>query len=220
MFRLNLLTCLFCIIPCAFIFSQEYKVLDESNLGWKKIKEKNGFIVLTKESETTPIKSIRVIFEFEASLESVYEVLSDIDSYSEWIFKAKKANLIDSVDSTKYYYYINFDMPFPVWDRDNVIFTTIQKDMKKGVVTFDSVAAPSYIPDVDGIVRVQTLESHWHIKEIENGMIHIDYHGFADPSGSIPTWLANLALTSGPTKSFEEFKVRVNELDKSKQGLR
>lgn len=219
MFKLNILTFLLCIIPCSFIFSQEYKVLDESNLGWKKVKEKNGFLVLSKESDTTNIKSIRVIFEFEASLESAYEVLSDIDSYTEWIYKAKKANLIDTVDSTKYYYYINFDMPFPVWDRDNVILTSIEKDMEKGIVLFDSVAAPSYIPEEDGIVRVQTLESHWHIEQKEKGIIYIDYHGFADPCGNIPSWLANLALTAGPTKSFERFKDRVTELDKYKQGL-
>lgn len=216
MFRISIFLVLFGLNPSLNLFSQEFKVLDESYVGWEKVKEKNGFLVLSKQSDTTAIKSIRVIFEFKASLESAVEILSDIDSYTEWIYKAKKANLIDTVSSNEYYYYINFDMPFPVWDRDNVILTSIHEDAENKMVSFSSKAAPNYIPEAKGIVRVQTLESHWKISQKENGMVHIDYHGFADPCGNIPNWLANLALTAGPTKSFEEFKLRVNALDKQK----
>ena len=199
---------------------QEFKVLDESFLGWEKVKEKNGFLVLVKESDTTNIKSIRVIFEFEATLDSAVEVLSDIDNYTKWIYKAKNAKLIDTINSFQYYYYINFDMPFPVWDRDNVILTSIFIDEENRMVSFDSVASPDYMPEAKGIIRVKTLESHWKIVEKDNGMIHIDYNGFADPSGILPSWLVNLALTAGPTKSFEGFKSRVNALDKKKlEGL-
>lgn len=220
MFRISIFLILFAAIPCSSLICQEFKVLDESFLGWEKVKDKNGFLVLVKESDTTEIKSIRVIFEFEATLESTVEVLSDIDNYTEWIYKAKKANLIDTINSFQYYYYINFDMPFPVWDRDNVILTSIFIDEENRIVLFDSVAAPNYIPESKGIIRVKTLESHWKIEEKEDGLIRIDYNGFADPSGSLPSWLANLALTAGPTKSFEGFKSRVNALDKQKlEGL-
>lgn len=180
---------------------------------WEKLTEKEEFLVYARKNKDSNIKEIRVVFEFEGSMENTLKVLSNVKGYPEWVYKSCESKVLDSLNSEQYYYYISFDMPFPVWDRDNVILTSVKKDSLTGTIYYDSYAAPDHIPDKKGMVRVQTLESHWKIQSIDGNRIHIDYNGLADPSGSIPTWLANLAITSGPTKSFEKFRDMVQALD-------
>lgn len=180
---------------------------------WEKLTEKDGFLVFSRKNMDTNIKEIRVIFEYYGSMKNTLRVLEDVAGYPNWVYKSIDAKIVDTITTDKYYYYISFDMPFPAWDRDNVILTNIRRDSFNQTVYYDSVAAPAQMPDKKGMVRVQNLESHWKIQQLENGKIRIDYNGLADPGGKIPTWVTNMVITSGPTKSFERFLERVQQLD-------
>lgn len=194
---------------CASQMNDNFLVDNE----WEKLTEKEGFLVYTRKNQESDIKEIRVTFEYEGSMESTLKVLSNVKGYPEWVYKSCESFVLDSIDASQYYYYISFDMPFPVWDRDNVILTNVKIDSLEKTIYYDSYAAPDHLPEKKGLVRVQVLESHWKIQELDNGKIHIDYNGLADPAGKVPTWLANLAITSGPTKSFEKFRDKVQALD-------
>lgn len=180
---------------------------------WEILTEKEEFLVYSRKNKDSNIKEIRVTFEYEGSMESTLKVLQDVAGYPGWVYKAMESKVLDTINAEQYYYYISFDMPFPVWDRDNVILTSVKKDTVNNILYYDSYAAPDQLPNKKGMVRVQNLESHWKISALENGIIHIDYNGLADPGGSVPIWVANLAITSGPTKSFEKFRDMVQALD-------
>lgn len=205
---------LFSILLSSICVAQVPSADISAETEWELQAEKDEFIVYTRKNKNSNIKEIRVIFEYEGSMENTLKVLSDVKGYPEWVYKSCESMVLDSINSEQYYYYISFDMPFPVWDRDNVILTSVKRDSLNKTIYYDSYAAPDHIPDKKSRVRVQTLESHWIIKDLGNQKIHIDYNGLADPAGSIPTWLANLAITAGPTKSFEKFRDMVQALDR------
>jgi hypothetical protein len=81
------------------------------------------------------------------------------------------------------------------------------------VMPFEAIAS-SKIPPVKGVVRMPSMRGHWILIPVEGGRAtDAEYQVFADPGGSLPDWLANLASKTLPRETIAGLRKQVGKVD-------
>jgi len=198
-----------CLLVMTFFFTDVFA--QSSDIPpWELMKEEGPLKVYTRKSQDSDIKELRMTTTMNASITDFIEALNDANSYKEWVYKCESSRLVRRISNTELYYQIETDFPFPLSDRDLVVRTQ-QKFDNFGNFYSDSYACPEHQPEENGVVRIQTFESHWKVIPQSDGSVYIDYNSKVDPAGNIPQWVVNLGLTVGPVKTMERFTQFVEE---------
>ena len=183
--------------------------------NWDFKKEKDGIKIYTRVSEDSPVKELRMVLELETNLSTIVAVFNDIPSYPKWVYKTSEARLLEKLSSQEVYYYSKSDLPWPIEDRDVVLYSSIQQNPHTRVVTSTSLATEGVLDEVSGITRIKLMESQWTFTPIAPGKVRMEYHLKSDPGGYVPAWLVNMALDQGPIETINRFRTRL-QLDKYK----
>ncbi|HEY4967214.1 MAG TPA: START domain-containing protein [Puia sp.] len=183
--------------------------------NWKLKTEKEGIKVYSSPFADSKIKALKVICTAEATLSQMTAVLLNIKEQDEWFYRTK-STILKQVSPTELYYYGEVDFPVPFSNRDFVERILLSQNPVTKIVTMEVQNLPDYIPPKKDIVRVTKSHCSWVIKPVNKNLILIEFKLFADPGGSIPSWLVNMMSTYGP---FEIFKKLKTELQKPEYAL-
>lgn len=190
-----LLICILSIIDLA--------VAQSSEGDWEKIKETDGFVVYTRSSDLSSVKEVKIDATFETNIDHFMKVLNDISAYPTWVYKCSHAHKLESMGENEFIYYVVSDIPFPLKDRDVIIHSKQWFDPAIQGYRTKSVALPGFVNEKPKRVRVPFLQSNWEIRAINENLVKIQYQILTEPGGSIPAWIVNLAITSGPIKTMK-----------------
>jgi hypothetical protein len=165
---------------------------------WEFAKEEDGIKVYTCHENGSANKSFRGETDITATLSSVSALIQDVEKFDEWdedvteieVLKYEKDKLID--------YYVVYDVPWPFQDRDLCVSATVTSDQETGTVTIVSSSIPDAVPVSKDNIRITDYRQKWIIQPEENGVVKVTVEGYADPAGSIPAWVANMAITKTP----------------------
>jgi hypothetical protein len=165
---------------------------------WEFAKEEDGIKVYTCYENGSANKSFRGETDITATLSSVSALIQDVEKFDEWdkdvteirVLKYEKDKLID--------YYVVYDVPWPFQDRDLCVAATVTSDPETGAVIIISGSVPEAVPLNKDIIRITDYRQKWIIRPKENGVVNVTVEGYADPAGSIPAWIANIAITKTP----------------------
>ena len=94
-------------------------------------------------------------------------------------------------------------MPFPIKNRDLVVRYIRKQDAITGVVTTMTEGAPDKIPHKEEFIRIPHFSSHYIIEPSLEGYLDMEYYLKIDPGGTLPSWLVNLAATTGPLSTMK-----------------
>jgi hypothetical protein len=108
-------------------------------------------------------------------------------------------------------YYSEVDLPWPVSNRDFIIRITLTQEPLTKVMTIVAENMPKYVPQKNGIVRIQKSYGIWQISPIDNKHVRVEYTLQVDPGGSIPAWLVNMVASTGPYQSFIGLRKQVKK---------
>ncbi len=178
---------------------------------WEKVIDNNEIKVFTRITDDSPIKEIRITASINSDIATFVEALTDVDNYMDWVYKCSAAYKLETVNANEFYYYSKSDLPFPVSDRDLVVHSKQWTDYDTGIIYSVSSGAASFIPNKKGVVRIPAFESTWKIIPVSPGQIEIEYHAATDPGGSIPAWIVNLGVSTGPYKTLQALKKKVEQ---------
>ena len=64
-------------------------------------------------------------------------------------------------------------------------------------------------PEVEGVVRIPRLAGHYILRYVTETLTEIEYQIDADPGGSLPSWLAELASRDLPYHTIRNLRNRV-----------
>lgn len=173
---------------------------------WKLVATKDNIQVFTRTPKHSDFKEIRITAIFDATLEKIMNALDDAESYKAWVYKCIVSKKVEILNELEFYYYIESDLPFPLTNRDLVVHSTKWKEKDKNIVHYFSSAKNKVVPVKEGIVRMTEYDSSWTITEIEKNKLNIEYQCSANPSGSLPAWLVNMAVTTGPLKTMQSLE--------------
>lgn len=165
---------------------------------WKFIKEKDGIKVYSRDQDSTNVKSFKGIADFNTTMEKMKKVIGRIESFDWWDESITEIKVLAYEEEKMIRYYLVYDVPWPLSDRDLCAEAIITNDPVTGVRKVRATALPGVVPEKKDMVRIQYYWQQWVMEPAENGIIHVTLEGSIDPGGSIPTWLVNMVITDTP----------------------
>jgi hypothetical protein len=182
---------------------------DLSGQDWKFIKEKDGIKIYTRNEENIPVKSFKGIVDLKTDMQKMSRVIGRIESFEWWEEDVSVINVLAYEEEKYIRYYLVYDVPWPLTDRDLCVEAIITNDSVTGFRKVRSTSIPDLLPETSDKVRIRYYWQQWTMEPQENGLVHVTLEGSVDPAGSIPTWIVNMVITDTPLNVITKVRKQV-----------
>lgn len=169
---------------------------------WVLKKDKDAIKIFTRDTENSSFKSVKVTCTIPGTLSQLTALLLDVSAHTQWVYNTKASYLVKQVNSNQQIYYSEIDLPWPLANREVVVFMNIVQDPVSKILQVNVDNAENQIPVKSGTVRVPASSVVWKVTPLEDNRLSIEYIGQVDPGGSVPAWVANPFTTKGPFETF------------------
>jgi hypothetical protein len=169
--------------------------------SWDFIKEKDGIKIYTRVETGRSLKSYKAVTDINVQAEKIYALMDDINNTDWWDKKLTQIDVLLHEKGKRTRYYMIYDLPWPVTDRDLCVEVTITTDPVTNERKVNAVALNGVIPESKDMVRIKDYLQMWTITPVGKELTHIVLEGFVDPAGSVPKWISNLLIIESPIKA-------------------
>ncbi len=183
--------------------------LQVSGQEWNFIKEKDGIKIYTKKEKGNSLKSFRGVTDIRASMEEVTHLIGNVKNLDWWDKNLREIRVLRYEPDKYSQYYLVYDAPWPVNDRDLCVEAKITDDPFNGTRTIMSTPMTDIIPEQPGIVRITNYWQRWIMTPGHHGKVHVVLEGYVDPAGSVPDWIYNFVITETPLKIMRGIKEKL-----------
>jgi hypothetical protein len=177
--------------------------------GWTFIKEKEGVYLYTHKEAGENLKSFKGVMEVRSTMSAVTNLISNPNNHDWWDENLTEIKVLQIENPKHFQYYLVYDVPWPLSDRDLVVDARVTVDPGSGKYVIFSTPLEGVVPEKPGMVRIKKYWQRWTVQPLGNGIIRITLEGFVDPAGNIPSWLYNMIITESPLKVMREVRKRV-----------
>lgn len=144
-------------------------------------------------------RSFKVEAELEGTVDALAHVLLDFENYTKWFWETRDSKLVKQVSSTEFIVYMVHNAPAGLPDRDTVLRGVLEPQTRtKPYVMLRVTAAPDYLPQKRGLVRMPAEEIAVKFSPVAPNKILVEAEGFFDAGGTVPAWAANFVQRSAP----------------------
>lgn len=179
--------------------------------SWDFIKEKDGIKIYTRKDPGSSLKSFKGVTDFHAPAEKVYNLIGNVKNLDWWDKNLREIKVLYYEKEKRSQYYLVYDAPWPVSDRDLCVDAVITTDPVTGVRTVYAVPLLNVVPENSKYVRIKNYWQRWTLTPIGNDMVHGVLEGHVDPGGSVPDWIYNMVITDTPLKIMRGLKARLEK---------
>ncbi len=171
--------------------------------AWRLHTDLDGIRIYMKDQPNSDVQAFKAIAVLAAPLENLMAVMANPLSCPEWVHGCVESRGFDETSFTHRYGYSVNDLPWPVQDRDSVLFIHTSNNPDSGTITIDMWGVADKLPKQDGLVRIHQAESRYIFRSLDDTTTEVTWLQHAEPGGSIPTWLVNALLVDLPMKSLQ-----------------
>lgn len=166
--------------------------------SWNLVKEQDGIKIYTRQEAGKALKAYKGTATIQAPAEKILAMLEDVNHTEWWDESITRFNVLTYEKNKRAQYYLVYDSPWPVSDRDLCVEATVKIDRKKGVYSVTAVPLPGAIPEKEDHVRIRDYRQTWTVTSVSENSANVVIEGYADPVGNIPAWLSNLLIVQTP----------------------
>lgn len=174
--------------------------------GWKLAKDKKGIIIYTRPVNDSKLNEFKLFTSFNTKVEKLVRVLLDVENYDKWGEHVKYCAVLEKESDNAYYIYSEAKLPWPFVNRDIINLVSVNYSVKRDTAMLIIEGYPDYTPEKEGIIRIPVSKGWWHIYQVDEENVRIEYSYKVDPGGSIPAWLLNMFIVDGPYKTMINMK--------------
>jgi len=179
--------------------------------SWDFVKEKDGIRLYTRKEVGKSLKSYKGVTDIHAPAEKVFDLLEDVNHTEWWDKNLSQIKVLLYEKYKRAQYYLVYDLPWPVTDRDLFVNVTVSFDPLTREGTIKAVPLPGVVPEHSDMIRIIEYQQTWTVRAAGKEMTHVVLEGFVDPAGSIPDWLSNMLIVDSPYKVISEIKRRLEK---------
>lgn len=155
-----------------------------------------------KLDEGKSLRNFRVESDVDADFNTIAKVYFDFANYPKWFHKCQQAKLLRKVSSTEFYYYIVYDAPPGLPDRDAILHGKIERyTPQRGYAKLTLTADPNYLPLKPPLVRMEAQNMTFVWTPTGSSQTHGVAEGYIDPGGVMPSWAINYVQRQAPFNS-------------------
>jgi hypothetical protein len=179
--------------------------------SWDFIKEKDGIKIYTRKEAGKSLESYRGVTDINAPAENIFAMMEDINNTDWWDKNLTQIKVLLYEKYKRAQYYLVYDLPWPVIDRDLCVDVTISIDPVTGERKISAVSLNGVIPERNDMVRIKDYRQTWTIIPAGKETTHVVLEGFVDPAGSIPDWISNMMIIDSPLKAISGVKKQIEK---------
>ena len=168
---------------------------------WHLEKNENGLKVYSRPMKGFDFREVRVVNKVKSTLAAIVAVIFDTKNYPKWVYGCSGTSTLKTLNDQEIYNYQVTDLPWPLSDRDVVSHFKVFQDPSTLIVTFSKTGMSDYIPDKEGMVRVQHFQSITVLTPLPGDSVQIELEMHLDASGNIPDWVVNDNMVAAPYNS-------------------
>lgn len=180
---------------------------------WKLETEKQGIRVFLTVLPDSDVKAFKAQTTVNASMASVFAVMDDPKTCEKWIYECTEGTILDKNNFSERFVYVLNDLPWPARTRDYIlkIRNTSHNNGTRLVVYARS--EPGMVPEKNPVkyVRIKKIMIHYELQQLSGNQTKITWIQHTEPSGNIPSWMANMNLTDIPFYSLNKLKELVKD---------
>lgn len=180
--------------------------------SWDFIKEKDGIKIYTMQLPGESLKSYKGVTDINAPAEKVFALIEDVNNTDWWDKNFNQIKVLLYAKNKRARYYLVYDLPWPVTDRDLCVDVTVTVDPVTGTGKITAVPLPGVIPECNDMIRIKEYRQTWTVSPAGKNMAHVVLEGYIDPAGTIPDWLSNMLIIDSPIKVIGEIRQRFEVL--------
>jgi len=127
----------------------------------------------------------RGVTHINSRLSAFVALLRDVDNMPNWIYRTNEVRVVEILSDTESYVQTINNMPWPVRDRDAIVFAKLEQNPATQAITLRATADPGFAPADDRYVRMPLLESSWTFTPLADGRTRVVFRCYADPGGKL-----------------------------------
>ncbi|WP_052752752.1 START domain-containing protein [Kordia zhangzhouensis] len=183
---------------CVPFFAQE---------NWTLKKDKDEIQIYTKTTDSSKIKAYKAMMTVKSSLDKVKNVIIDGNQLYTWNYKAIDSKLLQKKSENEYLIWMALDLPWPIRNRDVVIYLQIKR-ITSEILLITVSSAPNAYEELDEYLRITEFEGYWLLEE-KGEEVTITHQMHGDPGGNVPSWFVNTTITRAPYYNFLALRERI-----------
>jgi hypothetical protein len=172
-------------------------------------RDSDGVKVYTCKTEDDKFRLLIADFELaNTSLTELQAFLWDVKNYVNWQYNMVEAEMLANINANEITYRSLVDAPWPVDDRELMLSLKWVSEPAQTKIIIKNIVDDA--PPPDDVVRVPFFDASWTILT-DGKNLRVTYRLKIDPGGTVPAWLANLAMAEGPHVSFKKLKEQIEK---------
>ena len=191
-------------------------VYSDSEIGWKKVKERDGVIVYEKEiGDRTAFRGVALL---EGTPEKLVGILHNTERWRYWIEDLDEGRELERISPFHAIYYQAIDTLFPASNRDLVFESVITREADSSIlIKMRSIEHP-LAPETVG-VRATLLYTSYKIEPLPENRMKVVFENLSDPGGRLPNFLVDWASKSYPISLIQGLQKEMMESAQKKASL-
>jgi len=173
---------------------EDFKKLIDDDEGWTKKHDKHGVVVLSKGTEYSSFKMVKVRTNIEVPADVVYDVLHDQDYRKEWDEVIIDGFDICKVCDTSDIGYYSLKAPLAFKNRDFVTMR-VWRVTDADRIIFNHSVFHKKMPERKEFVRGASYLTGYLIRPTGPNSCSFGYVTQSNPRGKIPAWAMNKGTT-------------------------
>jgi len=169
--------------------------------SWDFVREQDGIKVYTRQEAGKPLKAYRGTTTIQAPAEQIFTLIEDVNHTEWWDPNLTQIKVLVYEKFRRAQYYLIYDSPWPVSDRDLCVDVTVKIDPKRSVFMISAVPLTGVIPEKDDLVRIKNYRQAWTVTSAGDNSAEVVVEGYADPVGNIPDWISNKLIVQTPVNA-------------------
>ena len=199
------------LIVCILLTLNPLSAFAAAETNWEKIDDEQGIQVFRKSMPGSDIVAFKGTGVVDASIEKIFWVLCDAEHEKQWVERLIDNYIIEKMTPFDRVQYQNFDLPWPLSDRDFVYRAVATMDEQGRLnLALNSVGHPK-TPKTKG-VRADIMKSGFILTPRPDGKTFVEVSIFSDPKGILPTWVINLVQESWPMETMVGIRKQVKKV--------
>jgi len=175
---------------------------------WEFVEESEDIKVYTRVEPGHSLKSFKGEAYIRSDIAKLANLLGNANNFDWWDEAIRDIRVLEFQPEKYIRYYLVYDVPWPLYDRDLCVEAFITSDPATGTRTVYARSLLNVIPEEDDMVRIKDYWQKWTATPMPDGMVHLILEGYADPGGYIPDWLYNMVITNTPINVIKKVRDR------------
>ena len=179
---------------------------------WELVSNSDGVRVTRKQIPGSNMLAFRGVMTANVHISKVVSVFVDPTTRRHWVDRWDADRELAVPTPMERIYWIRFDLPFPVSDRDYVLHAKATRFVKRRVFTAKIRSVQhKRAPQRSGAVRGVVESTYYKFEALPGGertKLTVEVH--TDPRGMLPAWLVNIIQKKWPYKTLRGL-VRVSK---------